>query len=130
MRVLICGSRGWNNKDYMTRVIQWLLDLGMTTLINGGANGADRMACEIAHDLGVNTITVPAKWTEYGRAAGIIRNGEMLKAKPDLVIAFFRGMTRGTRDMSDKATAAGIDTKICFDNGSKIEIMNSEDFNI
>lgn len=128
MRVLICGSRGWTNREYMEKVIQRLLDLGMTTMINGGANGADLMAVDIADKLGVKYITVPAKWAEYGNAAGIIRNGEMLKAEPDLVIAFFRGMTRGTRDMVQRAAAAGIDTKICFDNGSKIEIMNSEDF--
>jgi len=50
---------------------------------------------------------VRAKWSKHGRAAGPIRNQEMIdECKPDLVVAFPGG--RGTADMVRRAKAAGI----------------------
>ena len=127
MKVLICGSRGWTNEEYMRRVFKQLLNKGMQTLITGGARGADKMAEKIATELGVPNIVIPAKWKEYGAVAGMIRNSEMLKLEPDLVVAFFLGATRGTRDTVHKAIKAGIETKSCFDNGSKITVLSSRE---
>ena len=49
----------------------------------------------------------PADWKANAKAAGPIRNAEMLADfKPDTVIAFPGG--RGTADMVRKAKAAGV----------------------
>lgn len=72
------------------------------------------MAAAIAKDLGLNAdaiLSFPAEWTEYGKAAGPIRNREMLRSgKPDLVTAFHRDLnqSKGTRDMVEQARAATI----------------------
>ena len=49
----------------------------------------------------------PADWSEYGKAAGAIRNQQMLdEGTPDLVVAFPGG--NGTLDMVRRSQRAGI----------------------
>jgi YspA, cpYpsA-related SLOG family len=114
-RMLVCGSRTWNDREAMRAFLwRWLDDV--TVLINGGARGVDLMAAELAHEFaefGLPTIeTYPADWDQYGKPAGIIRNGQMLdESKPDVVIAFVdKPLTssRGTFDMVTRAMAAGV----------------------
>ena len=125
MKVLICGSRGYTDEDLMRRVFKKLIEDGMRTLITGGARGADRMAEKLATEFGIPNIVIPAKWNEYGKAAGVIRNSEMLKLEPDLVVAFFNGTTPGTRDMVKKASDAGVRVDTIWSNDSKIKVMSS-----
>ncbi|MEU8040919.1 SLOG family protein [Streptosporangium sp. NPDC049078] len=51
----------------------------------------------------------PADWPTYRRAAGPIRNGEMVAAGADECVAFPEGASTGTRDCMRQAAAAGID---------------------
>ena len=60
----------------------------ITLLIEGGARGADRLAREWAIARGVRYETMNADWDRYGRAAGVIRNGEMLDRRPRILVAF------------------------------------------
>lgn len=57
-------------------------------------------------DLGFWVEDFPADWERNGRAAGPIRNRQMLDGKPDLVIAFPGG--KGTADMVAEAKRRGI----------------------
>jgi hypothetical protein len=75
-------------------------------IIEGGARGADTMARKWAANWGCDCITEKADWDKYGRKAGPIRNREMMKHKPDLVVAFPGGA--GTADMIEVAEAAGV----------------------
>ena len=82
-----------------------------TTIIEGDCRGADRMAGCLAAVLGFKQKSFPANWAKYGRAAGPIRNQQMIdEGKPDLVIAFHENLRQstGTKDMLEKALAAGI----------------------
>ena len=66
------------------------------------ARGADRFAQEWANANGVAWIVYDANWTKHGRAAGPIRNQQMLdEGRPTLVVAFPGG--RGTADMVRRA---------------------------
>jgi hypothetical protein len=109
MRVLVCGGRDFN--DALT-LGSWLGGIHknngpITLLIEGGARGADFMARKFAEWQGIPTKTFEADWTKHGKAAGPIRNQQMLdEGKPDLVVAFEGGA--GTRDMVTKAKAAGV----------------------
>ncbi len=78
----------------------------ITHLIHGAAPGADTLAAGWAFDMGITVVACHADWTKHGRAAGPIRNGEMLKREPDLVVAFPGG--RGTANMVRQAKAAGV----------------------
>jgi hypothetical protein len=108
MRVLVCGGRNFN--DPLT-LGSWLggihKDHGISLLIHGGASGADRMAGEFAKWQGIPVQEYPADWAKHGKAAGPIRNRQMLdEGKPDLVIAFPGG--RGTANMIDQARTSGV----------------------
>lgn len=108
MKVLVCGGRNFN--DALT-LGSWLggihKDHCISLLIHGGANGADRMAGEFAKWKGIAVKEYPADWQKHGKAAGPIRNRQMLEdGKPDLVIAFSGG--RGTANMISQARAAGV----------------------
>lgn len=107
MRVLICGSRDWTEVEPIENVIA---PLGPNDcVIAGGARGADRIAAQVALRLGVPLEEYPADWEKYGKAAGPIRNREMLdRGRPDYVVAFPLGDSRGTRDMIRQARAAGV----------------------
>ena len=53
----------------------------------------------------------PAHWSEHGKAAGIIRNQEMvdfIKDKDCKAIFFWDGASRGTGDCLNRAKRAGI----------------------
>jgi hypothetical protein len=111
MRVLICGSRKWNDQDTMEREFR---DLPMdAVIIHGGAPGADNMAGSIAKSRGMATDVYVAEWAKYGTAAGPRRNQRMLdEGHPDLVLAFPLPGSRGTWDMVQRAKAAGFEVRV------------------
>lgn len=113
MRVLICGSRDWTNKSVITFFLDKLLEsFESITIIEGCCRGADRVACEYGLD---NPKVIhehfPADWKKYGRAAGPIRNQQMIdEGNPDVVVAFTDDLiaSKGTRDMVERSTKADI----------------------
>ena len=48
-------------------------------LLHGGARGADAAIARAAHQLGWCSLVMPAEWGRHGRAAGPIRNRELLE---------------------------------------------------
>jgi hypothetical protein len=83
------------------------LDKRIDTIIHGCAPGADTWADRWATFAGRNCERYPADWRLHGRAAGPIRNAQMLaEGKPDLVVAFPGG--KGTQNMVRQARAYGV----------------------
>lgn len=110
MKVLVCGSREW---DDVHRIDVRLEQLGRgTTVIHGAARGADRIAGGVATSLGYTVREFPADWRGQGKAAGVIRNLEMLDQKPDLVLAFQRSGSTGTQHTIDEARKRGIPVEV------------------
>ncbi len=111
LRVLITGSRNYQAPEPIRRELEKLPP--GTVVIHGGARGADELAGTIAAELGLEVIACPADWKKHGKAAGPIRNQQMLvDHKPDFVIAFPLGESRGTHDMIRRAKAAGVEVKV------------------
>ena len=107
MRVIVCGGRDYTDSDAIhERLTQLQAVEPMAVIIHGAAPGADLLAGHIAGTLGYRVEAHPADWTRHGKAAGPIRNQEMLNAGADLVIAFPGG--RGTKDMINRAERAGV----------------------
>lgn len=105
-RVLICGSRDYTNEAAIESV---LFDLPAgTTVVHGAARGVDEIAGRLAENLGFPVEPHPADWEKWGKAAGPIRNREMLETGVDRVIAFWDGRSPGTKHMIDAAKAAGV----------------------
>jgi hypothetical protein len=108
MKVVVCGDRHWS--DY-SRILHILIQLPMGSLIiQGGCRGADRLAVAAAEELGHRWKEILANWDLHGRAAGPIRNTEMLSENPDMVLAFHDNIEQslGSRDTVRKARARGI----------------------
>jgi hypothetical protein len=107
-RVLVCGGRDFADAEWMSRVLgAFHKALPIEVIIHGDARGADRMAGQWAKRQGIPVEVYPADWQRHGRAAGAIRNQQMLdEGKPDHVFAFAGG--RGTADMLRRAKAANL----------------------
>ena len=122
MMVLVCGSRGWSLRQPIRNELGKLR--GEVTVIHGSAKGADTIAGEIASELGFRVIACPAEWKRYGRAAGIIRNRQMLQDyRPELVLAFVRDPQRspGSRHTVTTAREMGIPV-LCFDEEGPVDV--------
>lgn len=114
MRVLICGDRDYDKPHVINVLLEGLFFTAepspeALTIIEGCARGADKVACEW-DDPAVTHMHFPAEWDKYGKAAGPIRNKQMLDAEPDVVFAFHDNIkeSRGTKDMATIASEAGI----------------------
>lgn len=129
MRVLVCGGRDFGEAadDATPEEFELALKQGafihnilwqklgsqfwepsQDVIITGGARGVDTIANHWANKIaGCQTEVYPAKWKQYGKKAGYIRNKQMLEeGKPDVVIAFPGG--KGTAMMVRLAREAGI----------------------
>jgi hypothetical protein len=112
MKVLVCGDRNWEDYEAIARE---LCPVRPSVVIHGAARGADSIAGEIAEEMGVRVEDYLAEWDKFGRAAGPIRNQQMLdEGKPDLVLAFHPDISKskGTADMVRRAQKAGVPTKV------------------
>jgi predicted RecB family endonuclease len=112
LRVLFCGDRDWKDRAVIYR---WMRRVRPTVVIEGEARGADRIAREVADNLGIEVERYPALWKTQGRAAGPIRNRRMLvEGKPDLVLAFHDSLadSKGTKNMVTAAQKAGVPWKV------------------
>lgn len=110
MRVLVCGSRHFNDKKKMKEVLD---NYDITEIIEGEAKGADTLSRLYGEYRGIPVRGFPADWNTFGKRAGPIRNAEMLKVgQPELVIAFRAPGSRGTQNMIDQARKAGIETVV------------------
>lgn len=109
MRVLVCGSRRFENRAQLWARLDELPREGLHMIV-GGARGADEMAEAWAKARAVPITVVPADWQRHGTKAGPIRNRQMLDMAPDLVLAFpWRyGYSPGTRDCARAAKERGI----------------------
>ena len=117
MRVLVCGGRDFNDYDRVRKVLydfcdehklaenEYKMPSGLT-IVHGGARGADLLADQWAV---VNWVPIEehkADWNKHGKAAGLIRNQQMLDTGIDYIIAFPGG--RGTEHMKSIARKAGV----------------------
>jgi hypothetical protein len=128
--VLISGDRDWYNVKLIREWLKKLKSEGFDTIIEGEARGADIISRMSGEDLGFKILDrdsktkgFPAEWNKYHRAAGPIRNSEMLKVgKPELVVAFHNSIetSKGTKNMINQAVKAKIKTILVSDGKSEI----------
>jgi len=113
MRILICGDRHYDCDHFIVGALQRLLhgvrfptatvNIASTniTIIHGGAKGADTIAGRIARTMNWTEEVHKANWSKYKGGAGPIRNIEMFKSRPNLILAFHSDLmqSRGTKHM-------------------------------
>lgn len=105
MRVGVTGGRDYDNHHAVVNALSCLPPDAI--LVHGDATGADTLCVEQWGDIHErDTEAHPADWLRHGKAAGPIRNQQMIDSGLDLLIAFPGG--RGTADMTRRARAAGV----------------------
>lgn len=130
MRVLCCGSRDFADLHMIETELALVAEHSapdpLLVVIEGGAKGADSIArgwaarCRARYSaqrtVHVQALTFSADWERYGKAAGPVRNQQMIDdGAPELVIAFVNKAledSRGTWDMVQRAQAAGIPYRV------------------
>lgn len=133
--ILVTGSRTWDDKTPISRLLQQTFDQsGQTTVIHGACpKGADRIARDLvrawAHDgWPVREQGIPARWAECAAtcraghrrtrdsgttwcpSAGHRRNALMVAKEPAICLAFIRAGSAGATGCAELAERAGIPT--------------------
>ena len=113
-KILVTGDREW---DDVPRVVEALSVYAPgTVLVHGACRGADNVCAAVAETLGFIVRGYPADWTRYPRAAGPIRNQQMLDMEHwtngpiDVCLAFHNHIedSKGTADMVHRAGKAHV----------------------
>jgi hypothetical protein len=114
MKAIITGGRAYHltAADYvwLARTVE---TLGITEILTGAAPGTDTDALTWAKAMALKATPFPVSfrdWQRFGKAAGPLRNRQMLDSlmlhHPAVVIAFPGG--KGTADCVRQATARGV----------------------
>jgi hypothetical protein len=118
-KILVTGDREWTD---IPRVVDELRNYRPgTILVHGACRGADIICAAVAEALRFEVRGYPADWTTFKRAAGPIRNQQMLDVENrpdepiDLCLAFHNNIdqSRGTADMLRRVEKATIVWKLC-----------------
>ena len=108
MKVAVIGSRSFNDYAEVQRILK---SLTITELISGCAAGADTLGERYANENNIPTKIFLPDWETHGKSAGFIRNADNIN-NADLIVAFWDGESKGTKDSIDKANKANKKTII------------------
>lgn len=119
MRVLITGSRIWTDVQFIQEKLDEVLSENPSgfVLVHGAAHrGVDYIAMRWGSSFKQPSPIIlephPARWQEYKKAAGLLRNKEMVETGIDLCLAFIRDQSRGATHCATLAREAGIETRV------------------
>ena len=101
-KIVIGGCRDYNDytvfKEFVDSCISRLKQEYSLTIVSGHCSGVDLMSERYAKENGLGLEIFPADCDKYGRAAGPIRNKQMVEVS-DYVIAFWDQKSRGTKSL-------------------------------
>lgn len=103
MNIAIIGSRNFSDYSFMKNSILHIVKIeDIDYVVSGGAKGADTLGELFAKEYNLKTMIFKPEWNRYGKAAGVIRNTEIVK-NADIIMAFPMGSSKGTYDSIHKA---------------------------
>lgn len=104
MRIIIAGSRNFNDYDFLKSKIDFLISkinkAENITIVSGGANGADKLGERYAKENKLSLIICNANWDRFGKQAGYMRNLEMGSIS-DALVLLWDGQSKGSAMMKD-----------------------------
>ena len=114
MKVIIAGSRNFNDYKKLCKICDHLLqNQANVEIVSGAARGADQLGEKYTKERGYKLTKFPANWNKYGKSAGPKRNEEMANYA-DVLIAFWDGKSRGTKNMIELANKRKLNVLICY----------------
>lgn len=114
MNLAIVGSRNFCDYAVFCNVVNtWIETNGVPqTVVSGAARGADTLAARYAREHNIELIEHRANWREHGKAAGPLRNTQIVESATHM-LAFPSRTGRGTQDSIRKARAKMGDKNVC-----------------
>lgn len=112
-RILVTGSRDWEDAAIIEAELNkaWRR-FGCSpdvTLVSGNCpTGADHIAEQVWYTLHLPVELHPANWAKFGKAAGPLRNREMVALGADLCLAFIKNNSKGASQCLALAQEDGI----------------------
>ncbi len=95
LKIAIVGSREYPHPEEVRDYVNGLEE--GDEVISGAARGVDSWAAKAARERGLKVTEYPARWAEFGKSAGFIRNRTIVLAA-DKVVAFWDGKSKGTKN--------------------------------
>ena len=101
-RIAVTGGRDFINFLTIRKAFKEINLNENDILVHGGCHGCDKLCSQIAkNEFNAKIEEHKADWQKYGKAAGPIRNKEMLKSNIDMLLVF-RGW-KGTNNCVEEA---------------------------
>jgi hypothetical protein len=120
VKTIIAGSRNFTDPTLVEMAVELARNhIQVTEVVSGQCEGIDRLG-EIwatTHDIPCSYF--PADWDKHGKAAGPIRNSEMVNYA-DALIAVWDGRSRGTMDVIKKARTKGLKVAVYSGEGHQL----------
>ena len=116
VKLLVAGSRTFTDREFAFGKLDNLVSRitasgGQVAVISGRARGADWIGEEWASYRGFKVLPFSADWNKNGKAAGPIRNAEMVEIA-DAAVFFWDGISKGTEGAIKLVEAKGIPARI------------------
>lgn len=92
-KILITGSRNFTNTDLIKKTFDTIqndfkINVNESFFIHGNCKGADKLGALEAFERNYKVVTMEPEWQKFGKSAAIIRNTDMIKLLPDIIIIF------------------------------------------
>lgn len=114
-KVIIAGSRSFADYEKLKSVCDSILPNQYSepriSILSGTSSGSDSLGERYANERGYALNRYPADWKQYGKAAGPIRNRQMVE-DADAAIVFWDGKSKGTKNLIEQANKRGLIVKI------------------
>jgi hypothetical protein len=121
--VAIVGSRDFSDLELVRKYVANLAyHDDRAIIVTGGARGVDTAAQATALEYSLTVQVIKPDWERYGKAAGPIRNEQIVKVS-DEVVAFWDGKSRGTKSTIELTRKARKPLAIVFADGRKVSEM-------
>lgn len=122
IRIIVAGTRTFSDYELLrNKLDDFISELNQKypgkqiVIITGAAKGADQLGSFYARSHNIPLKEFPADWNTYGRAAGPIRNQQMLDYvlhEIPVLIVFWDGESRGTKNMINIAKRCNVQTEV------------------
>ena len=123
-KLLVSGSRTITDRAKVFQALDFMISDMLNgedvTIIEGGAKGVDTLAREFAIERKIPYEEHPADWDKNGRAAGYIRNVEMVK-EAYVALIIWDGKSKGTAHAMKICEKKGVKYLLKMMGGSNAE---------
>jgi predicted Rossmann fold nucleotide-binding protein DprA/Smf involved in DNA uptake len=127
MKIAIVGSRDFDDYSLLKSILKAYLEQAIV-IISGGAKGADQLAEQWSKEfLNESPMIIRPDWKDISRQDAIVkqdekgnsydaraglRRNELIAQRADLVIAFWDGQSKGTKQIISYARQIGKEVQI------------------